>query len=222
MIVSPVGMVPVIDAAACVDGFGQWVEPMWKHRDDLLRYERVIGACRPGVVIETGTHTGDSARWFASHESVRRVVTVDVVASSKPWDHSGPISPIIGDSRSLAVAGAVGQIAHGEALPTMVSLDSDHGRNHVIGEVMLYAPLVSPGQYLVIEDGVLAWLPPHVQRQHAIWHRYDGNVLEAIEQVHDYLLREGFVRDTVIEALTPCTMNPFGWWRRSEVPDLQT
>lgn len=216
MIVSPVGMVPVIDPSACVEGFGKWVLPMWKHHDDLLRYEHVISTRRPGIVIETGTHTGDSARWFAGFPGVYRVVTIDTVASPKPWDRSERVTPIIGDSTSPRVAGAVRLIVEGEDLPTMVSLDSDHGRKHVISEVMSYAPLVSPGQYLVIEDGVLAWLPPHVQREHAIWHRYEGNVLEAIEQVHDYLLREGFVRDTVVEAITPVTMNPFGWWRRTD------
>ena len=51
----------------------------------------------------------------------------------------------------------------------MVILDSDHSYAHVTAELDAYGPLVSPGQYLIVEDtdmfdtmmAVEHWLPQH-------------------------------------------------------------
>ena len=34
----------------------------------------------------------------------------------------------------------------------MVSLDSDHSKDHVLKELELYSEFVSPGKYMVVED----------------------------------------------------------------------
>ena len=38
----------------------------------------------------------------------------------------------------------------------LVVLDSDHSRAHVLAELEAYAPLVSPGSYIVAADGIMA------------------------------------------------------------------
>jgi cephalosporin hydroxylase len=205
------------DRARSVAAFGRWQGDIWKHLDDLGRYQSIMWETRPSVVIETGTHTGDSARWFATQPGVEAVITVDVKPDSWKAAWGMPVHRLIGDSTDPDIRAGVSAVIEAfgaDDTRVMVSLDSDHSAAHVAREIELYAPLVSPGCRLVIEDGVLAWLDMATQARHGILGRYEGTVLDAIEQSAALLAELGFVRDIEIESLTPVTMHPAGWWRR--------
>ncbi|HEX2550055.1 MAG TPA: hypothetical protein VHK64_00555, partial [Nocardioidaceae bacterium] len=64
---------------------------MLKLTEDLERYEQIIEATNPGLVIETGTRSGASAEWFAKQGC--EVITVDVTgdgdyqSAGKPTIH---------------------------------------------------------------------------------------------------------------------------------------
>src|SRR5690606_20342094 len=55
-----------------------------------------------------------------------------------------------GSSTSEKIVSQIRQVCQGRR--TMVILDSDHSRDHVLAELAAYAPLVSPGCYLICED----------------------------------------------------------------------
>jgi cephalosporin hydroxylase len=120
---------------------------------DLWVYQELLHEARPDLVIETGTAHGGSALYLASIcDLLRRgeVVTVDI----HPVD-GRPVHPRItylaGSSTSEEVVARVEELARDRQC-VLVILDSDHSREHVLDELRLYAGLVTPGSYLVVED----------------------------------------------------------------------
>jgi cephalosporin hydroxylase len=191
----------ITDIEASVAAYpAQWQgEPMVKIQDDIDRYERIITHTRPDLIIETGTWTGESALWFA--DMVPEVVTVDIepavtVRTAKRW--RGRVTAILGHSLSDSVLRMVEAVASGRR--TMVVLDSDHTAHHVAAEIQRYGRFVTPGCYLVVEDGICRWVDddPH----------QSCGPFDALES---FLPAPGWVRDTDIETLSRVTMNPAGW-----------
>lgn len=180
----------------------QDAEGAHKTAEDLDRYMRVIADTRPDLIIETGTETGGSALWFT--RSGVDVVTIDVDHSKLTAAAAAQrrIVFLAGDSTDPKVVAAVRRIA-AQYERVMVVLDSDHRGLHVAAEIIAYAGLVTPGCYLVVEDGICRWLPGFG----------GGGPLDAIEY---YLVDDPrFTEDTEVEAMHPVTMHPRGWWRRA-------
>ena len=46
----------------------------------------------------------------------------------------------------------------------IVNLDSDHAMHHVLQELRMYAPLISPGSYIAVEDTHLDGVPAHPEQ----------------------------------------------------------
>ncbi len=193
---------PGLDMAAILAEFGTpcVVPGVEKATQDLARYEAIIDATKPEVIVETGTRRGHSAVWFAGR--VSRVITID----SRPDLHTARQHPRVlrvpGNSTAPAILGRVARLTAG--LRTLVSLDSDHSRAHVAEEIRLYSELVTAGSYLVVEDGVYHFLDRH---------EYDGDPLEAIAAT--VALSPLFTRDLDIEGMYPITGAIAGWWRRA-------
>lgn len=164
--------------------------------EDLDRYERIIKATRPEVIVECGTWRGGSTAWFADHGV--DVITIDVIPFTAPAADR-PITVVTGSSTDPRVAGHVAGLVDGRR--TMVCLDSDHRSEHVIKEIVWYGPLVTCGCYLVVEDGITRFVPTD-----------PPGPLDAIEAMLAWDAR--WERDEEIEKLHPVTMSPAGWWRR--------
>jgi cephalosporin hydroxylase len=138
--------------------------PVIQHPEDLVRLQEVIFTQRPDVIIETGVAHGGSLIFYASLFKAMgrdgRVVGIDIDIrpqnrkAIEAHELASYISLIQGDSaRSDVVARAREFVRPGDKV--MVMLDSNHAKAHVLKELEAYAPLVSPGSYIVATDGVM-------------------------------------------------------------------
>lgn len=121
---------------------------------DLWVYQEIIGQTCPDIIVETGSFRGGSALYLGSIcELVGRgeVISIDIepVRDDYPvharvafWGGRSSTDPVIVEE--------VRRRAEGKRV--MVILDSDHSQQHVEAELEAYAPLVTPGCYLIVED----------------------------------------------------------------------
>lgn len=134
--------------------------PVWQDVLSLWTIQETIAEIRPSLIIETGTNRGGSALFYASLCDLMgkgSVVTVDI---EKMHDLSHPrIEWLIGSSLAPEILSRVAARVAGADGPVMVILDSDHSRSHVAGELESYSPFVTPGSYLLVQDGIIDALP---------------------------------------------------------------
>lgn len=127
--------------------------PIVKCPMDLWSYHEIIDQTRPTLIVETGTFQGASALFLADQLELvggGDVISIDINTGTRLPDDSR-IEFIVGRSSvDRRVLEHVKQKASGRK--TMVVLDSDHSKEHVLKELNAYAPLVSMGAYLIVED----------------------------------------------------------------------
>jgi cephalosporin hydroxylase len=152
--------------------------PLIQLPEDLVRYQEVVFKLQPDVIIETGVAHGGSAVLSASLLKLigkGRVVAVDI--EIRPHNRARleahSLKPLItlieGSSTAPNIVGLIkSHVAPGEKV--LVVLDSNHTYQHVMAELEAYAPLVSPGSYIVSTDGVMRDLND-VPRGHPTWDR---------------------------------------------------
>jgi cephalosporin hydroxylase len=138
-----------------------WYETHWLGRrvmqypSDLIIKQEIIYKLRPALLIETGTAHGGSALFYASLFDMLdhgRVITIDIDGSP-----DRPVHPRIeyftGSSVAAATVAHVMAQASAAGGPVMVTLDSLHTCEHVLAEMEAYHGCVTPGSYMIVEDG---------------------------------------------------------------------
>lgn len=138
--------------------------PTLQHPFDAWITQEIIWETRPELIIECGSYAGGSALLWASileQIGVGEIVAIDrndntAEAQKSPlWDRVDFIQGSTTRTNVVAIAEAA---ATGQR--TMVILDSAHTAEHVAAELELYAPLVSLGCYLIVQDGHVSQVDP--------------------------------------------------------------
>jgi cephalosporin hydroxylase len=169
-----------------------------KFPGDLMAMHRLLWQCRPEVVVEIGTQNGGSALWFA--ECAPQVITLDIVElAGRPADPR--ITYLTGDSAAPEIFARVKALVG--ARRCSVVIDGDHNAAQVDKELELYAPLVGPGQALILEDTLVDVLDFRKFRA-------AGGPLRSMKE---YLKRNPFFE--LAPGIEPyLTTNFFGYWVR--------
>lgn len=152
--------------------------PIIQLPEDIVRYQEVVYALKPDVIVETGIAHGGSAILSASLLKLigkGRVIAVDI--DIRPHNRqrieSHMLAPLIslmqGSSTAPEIVDRIkGGIKPGETV--LVVLDSNHSYAHVTAELEAYAPLVTVGSYIVSTDGIMRDLAD-VPRGDGAWTR---------------------------------------------------
>ncbi|MBK1672473.1 hypothetical protein CKO35_04010 [Ectothiorhodospira shaposhnikovii] len=171
---------------------------------DLWIYQELLHDIRPDLVIETGTHSGGSALFLAH--------LMDILGRGEVWTidlHVYPDRPnhpriryFQGSSTDPKLLPAALKTRPADET-RMVILDSDHSQAHVTRELALYAPHVSPGSYLIVEDTNV--------NGHPVYPEFGPGPAEAVQTF--LATHPDFSVDTQCEKLL-LSFNPGGYLRR--------
>ncbi len=201
--------------------------PILKAPTDLWVYQEMIWALKPHVIIETGTCFGGSALWFMDQLKMAHpvkdsmklaVISIDITdrrttneiltgGQDVGWtipEHES-VYFLHGSSTEEGMPERVEDIASQYGDRVMCSLDSDHSHDHVRAELELYAPLVTPGQYLVVEDTNISGRPLRVPDDAGPGAAADAFLATEFGQT--------FYKDVLCERHL-LTMHPGGWLRK--------
>jgi cephalosporin hydroxylase len=181
---------------------------------DLWIYQEIIHETRPDLIIEIGGFYGGSTLFLAQMQELLghgEVLSIDVSHDYFMVEHPR-IHKITGDCSVPAVLDQVHKFAANKTV--MVIHDGDHTAAAVERDLRLYADLVSPGNYLIIEDGAVDLLNP---KHSKLGNAYpDGGPLRASRKVYEEM-QGNFEIDMRRERFI-LTTNPHGYWRRKTIP----
>ena len=191
--------------------FGEtWTDTFWlgvpnsKCPLDLWLYQEIIYQLRPDIIVECGTFHGGSALFLASICDLvnnGKIVTIDIEDKEGKPQHER-IEYLLGSSTSEEILEKVKDSIKSDDT-VMVILDSDHQKEHVLNELMIYSQLVTKGSYLVVEDTNLNGNP--------VMPDFGPGPMEAVQE----FLKEN--RDFIIDKTKEkffLTFNPNGYLRK--------
>jgi cephalosporin hydroxylase len=168
-------------------------EPTWLGRPiiqfptDVVAIQELLWKVQPDVVIETGVAHGGSLMLSASIlELLGRGKVIGIDIEIRPHNRAAieahplkrRIELIEGSSIAPETLSTVHRLTAGAAV-VLVIFDSNHTSAHVLRELELYAPLVTPGSYMVAHDGAQGWVRD-IPSAKPSWK--EGGPLEAIQE----------------------------------------
>lgn len=198
--------------------------PIIQAPQDLQAMQEIIWEVKPDLIIETGIAWGGSILFNVSMLTLLEVcgkikngevvgIDIDIRAYNKKNILAHPLSKKItmieGSSINEKIIQKVSQLAR-KKKRIMVLLDSNHTHEHVLAELKAYAPLVSLGSYIVVQDTGVEDLPAGSTSDRP-WKKGSNPKTAVWEFLKN---NKNFKIDTVIESKLILTSSPDGFLKR--------
>jgi cephalosporin hydroxylase len=183
-----------------------------KSPSDLWKYQEILFDLKPSLVIEFGTNYGGSALYFAN---VMRQIGQPFKVLSVDISHYNLEPAARADSDILFVESSSTVPAVAERIQSLKTeypgkifaiLDSDHTMDHVLNEMKLLRPILSAGDYLLVEDSMLNGHPVV-----PLWGPGPYEAIEAYEQEFP----NDYTHDLARENKFGWTQAPYGYLIRN-------
>ena len=191
--------------------------PIIQFGTDMIMLQELIWKIKPEIFIETGIAHGGSLIYTASLFELMgnngQVIGIDVEIRAhnrvaiEAHSMFKRIKMIEGSSISDSTINDLEKLLD-NGKTTMVMLDSNHSRDHVLSELRLYSKYVSVGSYIIVQDGSQEWVSD-IPRGKPEWKQ--DNPLAAI----DIFLKENddFIIDEIYTRLG-ITQSPNGYLKK--------
>lgn len=131
--------------------------PTWKCPMDLAIYSQILWDLKPRTIVEFGSNRGGSALWMADQLSGFGLASFHI--------YSLDIAPVtdLQDPRitfgHCDVADPAAYIGLADLIhlpkPLLVIDDASHQASHVLNVLRFVDQAMQPGDYLIVEDGIL-------------------------------------------------------------------
>jgi cephalosporin hydroxylase len=146
--------------------------PTWKNVFDLWVIQEIIHETQPGIVIEIGCKFGGTTLWLSDMMKTVASGSVISVDLKRPQiDFPENVQFIEGNSIASETVAQVQRLCGGHR--AMLMADGNHAAEHVFKELVLYGPMVAPGCYFIVEDGIVDVMD---------WPQYQPGPLVAVQR----------------------------------------
>lgn len=173
---------------------------------DLWIFQEILCEVRPSLIIEIGTYLGGATLFLAHQlEALGSGMVLSIDQRELPRPRHPRIRYLLGESSATTTIEKIQPFVDDTIGPVLVIHDADHHFEAVLADLEIYAPFVTPGSYLIVEDTNV--------NGHPVLPEWGPGPWEAVEQfLTDY--RE-FERDRSREKFL-LTYNPDGYLRRTK------
>jgi cephalosporin hydroxylase len=193
--------------------------PIIQYPQDMIAMQEIIWELKPDLIIETGIAHGGSLIYYASLlELIGKGevlgIDIDIREHNRTEIEKHPmykrIHMLQGSSIDEELVQQVKKFTK-DKKTILVVLDSNHTQEHVLRELELYSPFVTPGSYIVVFDTIVEDLPEGYFKEKRPW-GIGNNPKTAVQEFlksHDQ-----FVIDIAIDNKLLISVAPEGYLKR--------